>query len=47
MRMAGRTGGNRVKIQDLEIIQVYPEQNVLVIKGSVPGHKGSIVLIEK
>ena len=46
-RMAGRTGGDRVKTIGLSIIKVYPDQNVLVIKGSFPGHNGSIVLIEK
>jgi large subunit ribosomal protein L3 len=47
MRMAGRTGGVRVKKTNLEILKVYAEKNLLVVKGSVPGHKGSIVLIEK
>lgn len=47
MRMAGQTGGKRVKIKNLEIIKLFPEQHLLVVKGAVPGHKGSIVLIEK
>lgn len=47
MRMAGRTGGNRVKIQNLQVIKVIPEQNLLVVKGAVPGAKGSYVIIEK
>jgi large subunit ribosomal protein L3 len=47
MRMAGRTGGVRVKKTNLEILKVHKDQNLLVVKGSVPGHKGSIVLIEK
>lgn len=47
MRMAGRTGGTRVKKTNLEILKVHKDQNLLVIKGSIPGHKGSIVLIEK
>lgn len=47
MRMAGRTGGNRVKIQNLQVIKVMPEQNLLVVKGAVPGAKGSYVIIEK
>ncbi len=46
-RMAGRMGGNRKKIQNLEIIKIMPEKNVILIKGSVPGAKGSYVLIEK
>jgi large subunit ribosomal protein L3 len=47
MRMAGRTGGARVKIQNLEILKVIPEQNLIVIQGAVPGPKGSYVMIEK
>ncbi|MCA0429427.1 MAG: 50S ribosomal protein L3 [Bacteroidetes bacterium] len=47
MRMAGRTGGNRKKIQNLQIVKVMPEKNVILIKGSVPGAKGSYVVIEK
>ncbi len=47
MRMAGRTGGNRVKLQNLQVIKVMPEQNLLVVKGAVPGAKGSYVIIEK
>ncbi len=47
MRMAGRTGGDRVTVQNLQVIKVIPEHNLLLVKGSVPGAKGSIVLIEK
>lgn len=47
MRMAGRTGGDRVKLQNLEIIKVIPEKNLLIIKGSVPGAKGSYIIVEK
>jgi large subunit ribosomal protein L3 len=47
MRMAGRTGGSRVKIQNLQIVKVFAEQNLLVVSGSIPGAKGSYVLIEK
>ncbi len=47
MRMGGRMGGDRVKVQNLEILKVYPEQNILVVKGSVPGAKGSFVIVEK
>lgn len=47
MRMAGRTGGDRVKIQNLRVVKIYPEQNVLVVSGSVPGAKGSYLIIEK
>lgn len=47
IRMAGRMGGNRVTIQNLRILKVIPEQNILVISGSVPGAKNSFVIIEK
>ncbi|MBQ7389071.1 MAG: 50S ribosomal protein L3 [Paludibacteraceae bacterium] len=47
MRMAGRTGGDTVTVQNLQVIKVIPEHNLLMIKGSVPGAKGSIVIIEK
>ena len=46
LRMAGRTGGNRVKVQNLEVLKVYPEKNLLVVSGSVPGAKNSYVIIE-
>ncbi|MCL1868371.1 MAG: 50S ribosomal protein L3 [Paludibacter sp.] len=47
MRMAGRMGGDRVTVQNLAIIKVIPEHNLLMVKGSVPGAKGSIVYINK
>ena len=47
LRMAGQMGNERVTVQNLEVIKVLPEHNLLVIKGSVPGHKGSIVTVEK
>lgn len=47
MKMAGRMGGDRVKMQNLQIVKVYAEKNLLVVKGSIPGAKGSFVLIEK
>ncbi len=46
MRMAGRMGGDRVKMKGLRIIRVFPEQNYILVAGSVPGHNGSIVLIQ-
>lgn len=46
-RMGGRTGGNRKKIQNLQVVKIMPDKNVILIKGSVPGAKGSYVLIEK
>lgn len=47
MRMAGQTGNKRVKATNLEVLKVFPEQNLLVVKGSVPGAKGSFVIVEK
>jgi large subunit ribosomal protein L3 len=47
MRMGGRMGGNRKKIQNLVVVKIMPEKNLILIKGSVPGAKGSYVLIEK
>lgn len=47
MRMAGRTGSDRVKIQNLQILKVDAERNLLVVSGPVPGHKNSTILIEK
>lgn len=47
MRMAGRTGGNRVKIQNLEVLKIDAERNLIVIKGAIPGYNGSTVIIER
>lgn len=47
MRMAGRTGGDKVKMGNLEILRVIADKNLLVVKGSVPGPKGSFVIVEK
>jgi large subunit ribosomal protein L3 len=47
MRMAGRTGGDRVKVQNLQVLKVYSEQNLLVVSGSIPGAKGSYVIVDK
>jgi len=47
MRMAGRTGGDRVKIQNLEVVKVIADKNLLIVKGSIAGAKGSYVTIEK
>ena len=47
MRMAGQTGNERVTIQNLQVIKILPEHNLLMIKGSIPGSKGSIVIVEK
>jgi len=47
MRMAGQMGNKRVTIQNLQVVKVIADHNLLMIKGSIPGSKGSIVLIEK
>ncbi|GAB3892018.1 50S ribosomal protein L3 [Spirosoma agri] len=47
LRMAGRMGGNRVKVQNLRVLRILPEQNLLVVSGSIPGAKNSYVIIEK
>jgi len=47
LRMAGRMGGKRIKNTNALILKVMPEQNLLVIKGSITGHNGSTVVIEK
>jgi len=46
MRMAGHMGNERVKVFNLQVIKVIPENNLLVVKGSVPGAKGSYLLLE-
>ena len=47
LRMAGQMGNERVTVQNLQVIKVLPEHNLLIIKGSIPGPKGSIVSVEK
>ena len=47
MRMGGRTGGNRVTIQNLEIVKIFAEKNLVLVKGAIPGHKGSTVILQK
>lgn len=46
-RMAGQMGNERVTVQNLQVIKILPENNLLLVKGSVPGAKGSILLIQK
>lgn len=47
MRMAGQMGNKQVKTANLHVIRILPEENVILIKGAVPGHKGSFVILEK
>ena len=46
MRMAGHMGNERVKVQNLTIVKLIPENNLVVVKGSVPGAKGSYLILE-
>ena len=47
MKMAGRMGNEKITIQNLKVLKVVKEKNLLVLKGSVPGHKNSILVIRK
>ncbi len=47
MRMAGRMGGDRVKVKNLKVVKLISEHNLLLVKGAVPGAKGSFLIIEK
>ena len=47
MRMAGRMGGDTVKVQNLRVLKVVADKNLLVVKGAVPGHKNAYVIIQK
>jgi large subunit ribosomal protein L3 len=47
MRMGGQTGGKKVKILNLRVVKIIPENNLSILKGSVPGSNGSYLIIEK
>ena len=47
MKMAGRTGGNRVKVRNLEVVKILADKNIILVNGAVPGNKGAYVIIEK
>lgn len=47
MRMGGRMGGDRVVVENLEVVKILPEKNVIVVKGAVPGAKGGYLIITK
>jgi large subunit ribosomal protein L3 len=47
MRMGGRMGGDRVKMKGLQVMKIFPEKNYILVSGSVPGHIGSIIMLEK
>ena len=44
--MAGRYGNETVTVKNLEIVDVIPEKNLLLVKGAVPGHKGGLVIVK-
>ncbi len=47
MRMAGRMGNEKVTVQNLQVMKIIPEENLLIVKGSVPGHKNAYLIIKK
>jgi large subunit ribosomal protein L3 len=47
MRMGGQDGNRKVKVKNLRVVKIFPEQNLILIRGAVPGHKGAFVVIEK
>lgn len=47
MRMAGRMGGGNVQVKNLQVVKLFPEKNLMLLKGAVPGHKGSYVILQK
>jgi large subunit ribosomal protein L3 len=46
VRMAGRMGGDRVKLKRLSVIKIFADKNFILVSGAVPGHIGSIVYIQ-
>jgi len=47
LKMAGRTGGDRVKVINLKVVKIYPEKNLVLVSGAVPGAKNSFLILEK
>ena len=47
LRMAGQDGNRRVKVKNLKVLKIFPEQDIMLVKGAIPGHKGSLIIIEK
>jgi len=47
MKMGGRMGSDRVKMKGLKVVKIFAEKNYILVSGSVPGHNGSIVLLQK
>ena len=46
MRMGGHMGHVNIKMRNLEVLKIFSEQNLVLVKGAIPGHKGSVVIIE-
>ncbi|MBV6425704.1 MAG: 50S ribosomal protein L3 [Haliscomenobacter sp.] len=46
-RLGGRMGNDRVKIKNLRVLKIFPEQNLILVKGAIPGHNGAFVILEK
>jgi len=47
MRMAGRDGNDRIKIKNLRVVKIFADKNLILVKGAIPGHNGSTVILEK
>lgn len=47
VKMGGRTGGSRVTVRNLDVVKVYPDQNLVLIRGAVPGHKNGLLELKK
>ncbi len=47
LRMAGRTGGDRVKVMNLKVMKIFPDKNLILVSGSIPGANNSFVILEK
>ena len=47
LKMAGRTGGDRIKVLNLRVLKIYPEKNLVLVSGAIPGAKNSFVILEK
>ena len=47
MRMAGRTGGDTVTVKGLKVAKIFADENLMLVKGAIPGHKGAYIIIEK
>jgi large subunit ribosomal protein L3 len=47
MRMAGRMGSDRVSVKNLKVAKIFADQNLMLVKGAIPGHKGAYIIIEK